>query len=293
MAKKAGKNGNASSYYINVGDYYDKLHHTTWARRTAGMLAGATLGGGYGLVIGTMAAFLPYAFSAVGLAAAGIAAPALGTVLASAALFAVVTAFIGMAVTTDVSTNAASSAAGMEEKEKREHFQHLQDGTPSPEYQKALEEDEKRHIKRPPFFNWKIPAVTVPLFAAFGALMGVNSFTAATVVKEAFPALAADATASIIASATMFGMFGTLLGFRNSDISNKLCNFYFKLVTSQLFDKEAKAEKVPEKNTARSEELASGNEPSRETKFATDKMRFSLQGLIEKTEERPNPGITR
>lgn len=68
---------------------YDKVHRSAWTRRTAGLFTGATMGATFGTIIGTVAAMLPYALGAMGVAgAAAVAFPSVVTIASTAALFA-------------------------------------------------------------------------------------------------------------------------------------------------------------------------------------------------------------
>src|SRR5579884_2716264 len=121
-----------NGYYLNIEGYYDKIHRTTWARRTAGLLAGATLGAVYGAVIGVVAAFVPYLLNALHIPGAEAVQPlSWSTVGSSAALFSVVTAGTGLLFGAEVAATSASSAVGMEEKEKREKLAQLKSRSPA------------------------------------------------------------------------------------------------------------------------------------------------------------------
>jgi len=287
MADQANTGNGENGYYLDIEGYYDKIHRTTWARRTAGMMAGVTLGAAYGAIVGAAAAFVPYILGITLGAAAGAAvipiSAAVTALPASIALFAGITAMVGMAVTTDVVANAASSAVGLEEKERREKIEEiLESGTSSP----AIRHKEKTE-PGPPLFSWKIAAVTVPLFAAFGALIAYNPFTAALMFKEMPMFSGLTGSAAVAASASVFGMFGTFLGMKSSLFSNVLTNFYYKLVTEELFHKnpqkgtsvqvQAQPQAVMEKS------IDPAVEQTAPSKSFTDKtVRFSFQGLIEK-----------
>lgn len=299
MADQAAHNGNGTNgYYLNIEDYYDQIHRTTWARRTAGMLGGATLGAIYGGAVGAIAAFIPHILSALGVAGAATAvlpALSLGTIAASVALFAGATAFIGMLVTADVAANAASSAVGLEEKERREKISQLNGNGKSllPDQIEAAvqpekEKKEKVSVKGPPLFSWKVGLVASALFAAFGALIAFNPYTSAMLFKEAFPGL--TGAAAVTASTVTFGMFGVFMGMKSSLLTNKLSNFYYDLVTERLFNKapqkeaakETQAEMLPPREQA--VELAMA-EPNPRKAFAVETTRFSLHALIEKSDE--------
>lgn len=278
-------------YYANIDDYYDKIHRTTWIRRSAGTMTGATMGVMYGAVIGTIAAFLPYALSAMGVAgaAAGVAAPSFAAIGSSIALFSAAAGLLGMVFASEVATHTASTAAGLEEKEKREKLEKQVDGVVASRAPASVSG------KEPPLFNWKISLVTTPLFAAFGALLALNPHTSALVLEKAvFPNLIdTGSTAAIATSTIIFGMFGSVFACKNSLISNKLTNFYYKALSDQLFTRspEKSPVVVPEKTqeiASQGQELAM--EPSNGKSFAASRVRFSLQGLIEKN-EKPEPTI--
>lgn len=306
MADQNVRNQNAAGngYYLNIEGYYDQIHRTTWARRVAGVLAGTTLGALYGAAIGVLATFVPYVLHALGVPGAenvNVSALTPSAVGSSAALFSAVTAGIGMTFAADVAVTSASSAVGMEEKEKREKLQELRTGIPekvckdcaeeSAIARKELKQDEDGS-KGPPLFSWKVAAVTVPLFAAFGALIGLNAYTAAAVFNSAFTDLASGVSAASVAgSAVVFGMFGTIVGIKNSLLTNKLTNFYYDVVTERLFNKGPQQDAValPHQAISTTRESAPErivSEPVREGKpFAAKHTSFSLQALLDKTED--------
>ena len=225
-------------YYNTVGveDYYDKVHRTTWARRVAATLAGGTLGMLFGGVFGAVGSFLPYVLTTAGIAGASAAAlPAIGTIASAAALFSIIGSGIGITLNCDVSSNSASVASGLEEMEKRHKVERLQDGAAIQETAPAKPDDVPMSATIAPktkLFSWKVAAITVSLFAAFGAVLACTplALPAATL-------FGLHGTAAVIASASMFGMFGSLLGVKNSLITNKTNNFYFKILTEQYFEK--------------------------------------------------------
>jgi predicted PurR-regulated permease PerM len=263
-------------------DFYDKVHRKTWVRRVAGFMGGATLFAAIGAVGGVVAAFMPYAFGALGIAgAAAVGLPTVAAVLSSVALFAAATGLLGMAIGADVGSNAGSVAAGLNEKEKRE----IANGN-SPLKEQGKEKDQKPT----PAFNWKVGAVSAGLFAAFGALMAFNPITAAVVVGAVgFPAAS---TAAVTASATLMGMFGATIGMPFGKYSNQLSNYYSDLITGKMFEENALQNNIasPQASIAQMpERLAdepSINNQQREPKpFAANMQKFSVQNIIEKNAE--------
>jgi hypothetical protein len=133
-----------------------------------------------------------------------------------------------------VTSNSASVAAGLEEMEKRHKVERLQDGAVVQETCPVKPDDMPMSATIAPktkLFSWKVAAVTITLFAAFGAIL------AFTPLAPAAALFGMHGAAAVIASAAMFGMFGSLLGVKNSLVTNKVNNFYFKLLTEQYFEK--------------------------------------------------------
>lgn len=257
-----------------VEDYYDKVHVKTWSRRTAGFITGATLFGGFGMIGGALAAFLPYALGAAGIAgASAVGAPTALAIASNAALFGGAAAWLGMSIASDVGANAGSVAAGLEEKEKREAAQ-----------QPAKQRTAPAPQEKPKMFNWKVSLVVGLMFAAFGALIAFNPLTASAVASMGF---AAASPAASIASGTVLGMLGATMGINFPVLSNKISNYYSKLLKGKLFEP---APAQPQVETVRAPELPSRAQaqevPAREGRsFAAEQKRFSLDGILEKNEE--------
>lgn len=213
-------------------DYYDNIHRATWIRRSAGLLTGGTLGAAYGAAVGAVAAFLPYALGALGVAgAAPVALPGVLAVASGAALFASAGAFLGVTLCTDVGANAGSISAGLAEKENRERAATAlaTDKAPaSPAFTPPASKG---------LFNWRIAAVTTPLLTAFGALIAANPHpaTSSALAMMTGSAGGLSGPAAIAASGAIFGMVGALLGMKNSVISNQMSNVYTKIITDNYF----------------------------------------------------------
>ena len=283
-------------YYNTIGveDYYDKIHRTTWARRTAGMAAGGTLGMLFGGTIGAVGAFLPVTLGALSVAGASIVAlPAIGAVASSAALFAIIGSGLGITLNTDVASNSASVAAGLEEMEKRHKVERLQDATPVQGTAPAQKDDLPMTATYPPkvqLFNWKVAVATASLFAVFGAVLAFTPLVPAAVMFG----LGAHSAAAVISSAAMFGMFGSLLAVKNSLITNKTNNFFFKLITNQYF------EKPPEKVLSATPAMAVAPQvtapvepeiaPTRKTSFVDTVQRTGATRIIA---DKANPEATK
>lgn len=261
-------------YYNTVGveDYYDKIHRTTWARRTAGLLTGGTLGMLTGGIIGALGACLPYALFALGVSGAALPAMGFAALLAtSAATCAMIGSAIGVVLVCDVSSNSAAMAAGLEEMEKRHKVEQLQNGQAVHGTAPAVPDDKPTTATISPraqLFNWKVSLVTATMFAVFGAIIACTP----AAIPAAFVGLAAHTPAAIMASAAMFGMFGAQIGVKNSLITNKVNNFFFKLLTDQYFDHPEKAkpmnlQPVVARDTVPALEVAA---PERKTTFAAD-----------------------
>lgn len=272
---------NTTKPTIEVEDYYDKIHRSTWGRRTAGLIGGAVVGVTFGGIIGAVAAFLPYLFGLMGVAgAAAVAAPGIAAVASTAAVFAGVVGLMGSAAMATVGADAAAVSAGMAEKDRRDNnAEQVIVKDPAPE-------------KTPKLFNWKVAAVTVPMMAAFGALIALSPLSASTMATLGFQGATAAApatTAAIAASSAVFGMFGTLFGLKMSYITNKASNAAHDFITGKTFggapavapaiQVAAQPEQQPEVQIVNAPEAPGKS-------FASEKTRFSLQGIIEKTEER-------
>jgi len=283
-----------SSQAIEVDDSYDRVHRKTWVRRTAGFLTGTTIGSALGGIIGAVAAFLPYVFGVIGVTVP-VAVPLAAAVASSAALLAGVGGFIGLGIATDVGASAGSASAALEEKERREKQEMIASGKELA----PLPSENKEPVKdvAPPMFNWKVAAVGFGLFGAFGAMIALSPLTASAVallgfkgatVATATAAAQSASTAGILASGITLGMMGTTIGLPMSYISNKVSNFYTKLITGQYFEKEPEKSVAPETERQPSMPNATEyvmNEPEHNGKcFASETPRFSMRGLIEKTE---------
>jgi len=278
-------------------DYYDKIHRATWVRRVAGTMTGATMGAMFGAVIGIVAAFLPYTLGALGVAGAtAVAMPALLTVASTAALFAGAAAFIGIALASDVGANAGSIAAGLEEKEKREEAKGLyksQEQSPSQEAQKT--NDVPNGNGAPKYFSWKVASITAPLFDAFGALIAANPHPA---VSSALAMMTGSVgglggVAAMVASAVVFGMFGACIGAKNAMFSNKISNFYSKLITDKFFvDAPEKAPAVQPSAEPVLVPAVTQYEPQLQQNgkiYADTAKRFSLQDLLAREDKSTKP----
>lgn len=281
---------------IEVDDYYDKIHRASWLRRCCGILAGGTLGAAYGGIIGSIAAFIPSAVTALGLAgataASAAALPELGAIGLSAAILAGIGSLIGIAAVSIVGADAGAVAAGLTEKEKREKLDKLKDsGSLDPA---AIPEVQinKTQDKTPKPFRWNSAIVTVPLFAAFGALISFTPAMAPMLAATPF-SLAAGSNAAVAASAGIMGMFGMVFATPQSYVTNKVANFYYKVQTGQLFAgkkdqgpyAEISAQPPVQPEVSNAPELAAVSEPSQGIRrFSSETMRFSMQGLLEKTE---------
>jgi len=253
-------------------DGYDQIHQKTWARRTAGLLGGATLGGIYGAIIGAAAAFIPYVFGAIGVAgAASVGLPLIGAVAASAGLFAVIGGGLGLAIGADVGANAGSNAITTSIELNR-----LGDG-------KAPVLAPREPSKPPALYVWKAAPVLIPLFAAVGALvatipafaplvttLGFKGAVAATAIAAAQPATAA----AIAASASVFGMLGALMPFKNSLFHNKLTNFYYDLISDKKWSEEAAVQ--PLREMVRTVDTPYVDEPQRARSFVDNERRYTL-----------------
>lgn len=233
------------SYVDPNADYYDRVHRVTWLRRTAGIFTGATMGGAYGAIIGAALSFMPYILGSLkvaGAVAAGatVALPELAFIGATMALVAGFGAFLGITVATDVGATAGAVSAGLEEQDRRLKGELLQKNAaplgktgqskdPNGPTNK-LEPEQKPYVK---WFNWKVAPITGLLLAAFGAMIALNPLTAGGVVST----LGVSGIAAVITSAVGLGMFGGLMGFTNSRISNHISNFYTKLLSGKYFDR--------------------------------------------------------
>ncbi len=259
----------------SVDSYYDSIHRATWTRRTAGFIGGTALGGAIGAPIGAAAAFIPYAFGAAGIAgAAVVAAPAMGAVITSAAMFAGVAGLMGFAAVGTVGADAGAMAAGLAEKEKLE-------GKTSTEAQSPAKPEK--------LFSWKVAAFTIPIFAAFGAVLALNPITAPAVVA-AF-GFAGGTTAAIAASASVLGAFGAVVGFKMSYLTNKVSNFFCDLITEKCFEKKPGLSAQPDITPVQEQhvpEHAPENEPRKS--YTKDEKRFSV-GKLAAREEQATPDM--
>lgn len=282
---------------IEVDDYYDKVHQTSWARRTAGFMAGTTLGAAYGAVIGAVASFFPAILGALGVAgAAAVAAPTLAAVATSALLMAGVGGLMGFAAVATVGSDAAAISAGLAEKEKREKLDQMKNaGTVGASVQADVKLKTNEDTNTPPPFKWRVGVITIPAATAFGAIIGMNPVTAPAIISASglgTLGLAAGSAAAVGASAGILGLFGVMLAMPNAYYTNKVSNFYYKVLQGKFFggDKieEAKAAPVldqPQNEIVAAPDLQISNEQAPAKRFTTHKTSFSFQGMVEKTEE--------
>ena len=210
---------------VDEENIYTEIHRMTWKRRTTGLLAGITMGVGFGLLIGAAVAFLPWGLAAMGVAGAtvngaAVAVPVLAEILSTAAIFAGVGGMLGLTIGADVGSSAGAVTAGLTRTE------------PPGKTQAAA------HAPAPglgEYVNPKVGIACTVLFAGFGALLALNPFTAMALMGV--PALSAlSGTAATVASASIMGMFGATMGINFPLISAKLSNFYNKLVTGKIFE---------------------------------------------------------
>ncbi len=297
---------------IEVDDYYDKVHQSSWARRTAGFMAGTTLGAAYGAVIGAVAAFFPYVLGALGVAgatgAAAVVLPEIAAVAMSAALLAGVGGLMGFAANAVVGADSGAVSAGLAEKEKREKLEKMKEaGIISPSESASLQLKDNFDTNVPAPFKWRAAVITAPLAAAFGAIVGMNPVTAPAMISATglgTLGIAAGSTAAIAASAGIVGMFGLVLAMPNSYYTNKVTNFYTKVLQGKFFGGDQKAEselsfaRVPEvgNEVVIAPEMHRSQEAAPARRFTSEKTHFSFQGMVEKTEEHSNdqhPLVTR
>lgn len=258
---------------IKVEDYYDKVHRKTWNRRTAGFLTGVSLFGAMGAIGGVVASFLPYTLNALGVSGAAAAGlPTLGFIGATTAVFTAATGFVGLVISADVGANSASIAAAMEEKERREKAQGLGSDLPA----------QTTPAKPVSLLNWKVSAFMAVAFAAFGALMAFSPATASVAVG----ALGLQGPALVAASSVVLGMFGASLGVNFPYITNKMNNFFSAMLKGEVFDKPKEVAVEPQPSIEKTEELLMADTPARNGKFACEKTRFSLQAIVDKTDDR-------
>jgi len=295
-------------YYntIRVEDYYDKIHRATWARRVSGALAGATLGIVAGALIGAVAAFIPPLLVAIGVAGtAGVVLPTLATAVASsAAMCAGAGAFVGILMNTDVGSNAASVAAGLEEREKRDKRAKIQEA--------CLDKDGNAlkvavdhtladpNINKPAkLFSWKVAAITGALGVVFGVVVALNPVAASVAALLSFKA---GTVAGAISSGAVFGMFGSLIGIKNSYITNKVNNFYFKIITEQYFQKGPAQEVAKQPEVALSQSSALEQDraiaesiihESDAKSFAERQKSFSISNIISGVDKDSETVLTR
>ena len=308
MADKAQK-----THMIEVDDYYDKVHQSTWTRRSAAIMAGVTLGGSYGAVIGAIAAFVPTALTMIpvlGITAAMVPPVTVAAVAASAAIFAGIAGLIGLAAVSIVGGEAASVSSGLTEKEKREKTGLLKENgllDPSANIEVKVKEGAD---KWPVPFKLRVAMFTVPLFAAFGAILAISPITAPTVIGASglgtlglavgekaleaggASAIAASTAAVATASAIIFGMWGVVFATPQSYYTNKLTNFYTKVLKDKLFDdKDISAEVnsmvAAYEGKAQSAEMSSPSS-HHSKQFPAEKPQFSFQRLLENEKHAPD-----
>lgn len=265
---------------------YDRVHRMTFGRRTAGFMAGATLFGAIGAIGGLVASFLPYALGALGVAgAAAVALPGLAAIGSTVALFAGASAFLGLLIGADVGASAGSVTAGVMEYKNSDR--------PSQGASKGAGQ------KKEKLFSPMAAVSFGAIFAGFGALIALNPLTASAVTMMGF---AAGTAAASVASGTMMGLLGISLGINFPMMSSKLSNFYTELCKGKSPITAARTELLQSPSCAQEQTSVAEpaiaqtqtEAPEQKKKFATRKMQFSLQGMIEKTEEHsPDDAVIR
>ncbi len=234
------------------------------------------------MVIGAISAFIPVALSGLGVIAAGVALPTFGAVAAAAGILAGVAGLMGFAAVATVGSDSGAVSAGFTEKERREKVAALEaQGLSAKDAELRITASED-HKPKP--FRWQTLLVTLPTFAAFGAILGMNPVTAPILVGHM--GFAAGTSAGIGASAGVMSMFGAIIGIPNAYITNKMTDFYYKVITGKSPEKKIETPvmaHVQEKPVEAA--LAPEIEQAQGKSFSAEKTRFSLQGIIEKTDE--------
>lgn len=204
-----------------IANYYDQVHKASWGRRAAGLFAGATLGFGFGGAIGAIAAFLPWLLM-------GAALPALGAIALSAAIYAGIGAFSGVVVGTAVGESAGAVAGGLAIREHQESLANAQQPII------ATQPTRDAGPSGPKYFSWRPAAFFGTICSAFGA---ITTATGSPIVISAAATLFGGVTGAALvpAAAIMFGLFGSLFGFKFGRFSNGLSNFHMKALSDDLW----------------------------------------------------------
>lgn len=241
-----------------IAHYYDQVHRASWGRRAAGLFAGATLGLGFGALVGLGAAFIPALLVNLGVPGVTVAAgtPWLLTplmALKSAAIYGGVGAFMGVGTATAVGESAGAVAGGLAIREHQEELAGKQNGTQtSPALQPVGENPSNiwgYSVKPGLFF-----AAITGAFGAFTAAVGAPLLSANTLLVLGATTgitIAAGSAAAIIASAAVFALLGGLFGIKAGSMSVALSNFYMKALSGKLFEPAA-----PEKSLEKSPAIA-------------------------------------
>jgi hypothetical protein len=250
---------------------------------------------GYGAAAGLVAAFLPCTLATLGIAGAAAGLPTVLGVIGTILSFAGVGSILGMAINTDVSANAGSIAAGVEEIKKGKAHQKAANNI-------APQNNAKPNHK---YFNWKVAAVTVTLGLALGALFAFTPTMAAVVaglIGNAGALQVGGSTAAVLAnpaiifaSAAVFGMFGSLLAVKNSVVSNRLNNFYTKLLIGKLFDKAPEKTQSLNLEVSRNlpvHEIVTSPTPANDKTAAESPKKISFQQLLTSRKEAEASQVT-
>ena len=280
-------------YYdtVRVGDYYEKVHRTTWARRTSGFMAGATLGAAFGVLAGILVSALPFIFALPAIALAAPVTATFGALLAqNIPLFAAAAAFIGIAAVGTVGSDSGAIAAGLEEMEKRNKVEKAINGRSAD----LPSDTQKEKEKIPKLFSWKVAAITVPLTMALGTLVGFSPQLPHVLQDILGVALDKGGTALAAAtSATAFGTYGTAIATKCSYLTNAVSNFYFKIITEQFFSKNPEQEKtvspqtVVGKDNGRAVDYEVAQAMGEGKCFAAGEKRSVVRAILEKSAEQP------
>lgn len=213
-------------------DAFDRIYPPTWVRRTSGIVAGALLGGGYGMVIGAVMAALPAAFVAAGLLApTAIAGYGLMQAAAAVATFTGVGMITGVAAGSTVGVEAGGIAAGVEiirRDLQKAHPELRLDVQPA---------NPPLAPKNNSLFSLGTAGLLVPTFAALGAVFGMHpslmgtAFASLPMFAPSAAAAGAFPVAAVAASSIAFGLVGVAFSFRNSFITRGLNDYFFDTIT--------------------------------------------------------------
>lgn len=235
--------------------------------------------GAFGALGGAIVSFLPAVLSAAGVeGVASAALPSVSAVLGNAALLGGAAAWLGVGIGADVGANAGAVNAGLDEQRAAGR----EGASPAPSVDRTP----------PKMFNMKAALTFGALFAVFGALVAMSTFTAPAVTLLGF---AAGSKAASLACAAVLGLFGCTMGINFPVVSNKLANGYARMLKGNSPHAESEPSMQAAAAVAPAQEVERTPEPEsarpavaeeRGTKHSSRLVSFSYTDITQRSESK-------